>query len=99
MKRRVLTTLAIIGLVTAPLPALAGEASPSMLADACAACHGTDGKSPGAIPSIQGKKAGYIEQQLKAFKTDQQQGTVMNRIAKGYTDQEIAAIAKHLGSK
>ena len=24
----------------------------SMLSNSCSACHGTDGKSPGAIPSI-----------------------------------------------
>ncbi|ETW95248.1 MAG: hypothetical protein ETSY2_48430 [Candidatus Entotheonella gemina] len=99
MKRRILTALAVVGLLTAPLSALAGEASSSMLTDACAACHGTDGKSPGAIPSLQGKAAAYIEQKLKAFKADQEKVTVMNRIAKGYTDKEIEAIAKHLGSK
>ena len=88
-----------ISLLILPWSVSAEQASPSVLADACAACHGPDGKSPGSIPSISGKDASYIEQQLKQFKADQKPGTVMNRIAKGYTDDEIAAIAKHLAKK
>ncbi|ETX03990.1 c-type cytochrome [Candidatus Entotheonella palauensis] len=82
-----------------PLAALADQANPSVLADACAACHGTDGKSPSTIPSIQGKSADYMVQRLMAFKSGKREGTVMNRIAKGYSDSEIMAIAKHLASK
>lgn len=82
-----------------PFTALADPASPATLATACFTCHGTDGKSPGAIPSLHGKTAAYIEQKLQAFKTDRQQVTLMNRIAKGYSDREIASIAKFLGRK
>ena len=74
-----------------------GGATPSALADACAPCHGTDGKSPGAIPSLSGKSAAYITQRMLEFKAGARQGTVMNRIVKGYDDAEIAAIAQHLG--
>ncbi len=38
-------------------------------------------------------------QRLMAFKSGKREGTVMNRIAKGYSDAEIAAIAKYLASK
>jgi len=30
---------------------------------------------------------------MKAFKTDQRKGTIMNRIAKGYSDEEIDLMA------
>lgn len=80
-------------------PAAAGGATPSALADACAACHGTDGRSPGAIPALSGKSAAYITQRMLEFKTGARAGTVMNRIAKGYDDDEIAAIAQHLGNE
>ena len=83
---------AALGQVTA-----AGGATPSALADACAPCHGTDGRSPGPIPSLSGKSAAYITQRMLEFKAGARQGTVMNRIAKGYDDDEIAAIAQHLG--
>jgi sulfide dehydrogenase cytochrome subunit len=79
--------------------AAAGAATPSALADACAPCHGTDGKSPGAIPSLSGKSAAYIVQRMLEFKSGARQGTVMNRIARGYEDDEIAAIARHLGTQ
>ena len=79
--------------------AAAGGTAPSALADACAPCHGTDGRSPGAIPALSGKSAAYITQRMLEFKAGARQGTVMNRIAKGYDDDEIAAIAQHLGTE
>ncbi len=98
--KRIWTTIGMaIGLFLLPLTAQAGQASPSVLADACAACHGTDGKSPSTIPSIQGKSADYMRQRLMAFKSGEREGTVMNRIAKGYSDAEIAAIATYLANK
>ena len=78
---------------------VAGGTTPSALADACAACHGTDGKSPGAIPALAGKSAAYITQRMLEFKAGAREGTVMNRIARGYDDAEIAAIARHLGNQ
>ena len=64
-----------------------------MLSNSCAACHGTHGKSPGAIPAINGKSASFIVQSLKEFKTGARPSTVMDRHAKGYSDQEIQLIA------
>ena len=37
----------------------------SMLALSCTGCHGTNGKSPGAIPTIAGKSAGSKLEQAK----------------------------------
>ena len=88
-----------LGLLVAPALLWAADASPAMLADACAPCHGTDGRSPGAIPALSGKSADYIVQRMLEFKAGARQGTVMNRIAKGYDDDEIAAIAQHLGTE
>ena len=99
MKRTSLKAWLTLSLLLLPLAVQAGQASPPMLADACAACHGTDGKSPSTIPSIQGKSAVYMLQRLQAFKTDERKVTVMNRIAKGYSDAELAAIVKYLASK
>ena len=65
-----------------------------MLASPCAGCHGPDGISPGSIPSLSGKDPKYISMLMKAFKNDSQKASVMNRIAKGYTDEEIELIAQ-----
>ncbi|WP_090597220.1 c-type cytochrome [Pelagibacterium luteolum] len=68
----------------------------SVLAGTCANCHGTDGNSPGAIPSIAGLPFEYILEQLLAFKADEVPGTtIMGRIAKGYSDEELEALALH----
>jgi sulfide dehydrogenase cytochrome subunit len=78
--------------------ATADETAPDVLANACAACHGTDGMSPGAIPTLQGLPSGEIETMLRSFRSGELEGTVMNRIAKGYTDLEIKALARYFGS-
>ena len=64
-----------------------------MLASSCAACHGPDGQSPGAIPSLYGKDKEYVATALKEFKSGERSATVMNRLAKGYSDDEIDIIA------
>lgn len=93
------TTLkSIVFIVTALLLLVAGNSvardyRPAMLANPCAGCHGTDGASPGVIPPLKGLPSEYIVSTMKAFKADQRKGTVMNRIAKGYTDEEIELIA------
>jgi cytochrome c553 len=71
----------------------------SALANACAACHGPDGRSQGAIPSIDGLTAEDFMAALKAFRADTRQGTVMNRIAKGFDDAEISATAAYFTSR
>jgi len=64
----------------------------------CYACHGTDGRSPGSIPSLTGKNAEQALLQLKEFKSGQLSATVMTRHAKGYTDAELEALANYIGS-
>lgn len=67
-----------------------------VLAGACANCHGTDGRLAGAIPAIAGRPAGVLEAQLLAFKQGQvPHVTVMDRIAKGYSDAELATLAQY----
>ncbi len=69
----------------------------SLWAAACANCHGTDGRSPGSIPSIAGRPASVLEAQLLAFKSDTPPvgTTVMGRLAKGFSDDQISALALH----
>jgi len=67
----------------------------AMLSNSCSACHGTDGKSPGAIPSINGKSARFINQALTEFRSGARASTVMGRHAKGYSDKEIKLIADY----
>jgi cytochrome subunit of sulfide dehydrogenase len=68
------------------------------LANACATCHGPDGQSRGAIPSLIPLSKESLVIALRAFQTGERQGTVMNRIAKGLDDAEIEAVATYLGN-
>jgi sulfide dehydrogenase cytochrome subunit len=70
---------------------LMSGASARMLSETCAGCHGTDGASVGpAIPTIGGMNGEYFIELMKGYKNDEIYGTIMNRIAKGYTEEEIA---------
>ncbi|MDP6429252.1 MAG: c-type cytochrome [Rhodospirillales bacterium] len=99
MKTRFIILAALAACASLPLSygnAGAEMASASLLANSCFSCHGTDGKSLGAMPSINGKEAKYIETTLMAFRSGKKPSTVMKRIAKGFDDNEIKALARHL---
>jgi cytochrome c553 len=69
----------------------AHAASPAPLgAAACTGCHPVTG---GALPRINGRSAADIVAAMQAFRSGARAATVMDRIAKGFTDDEIAAIA------
>lgn len=64
----------------------------------CNACHGPDGKSEGAIPSLDELTDKQIESELLAFRSGKRPATIMNRIARGYTNNEIAAVAEYFSN-
>jgi sulfide dehydrogenase cytochrome subunit len=45
-----------------------------------------------------GKSLKYLEQSMQEFKYDQRAATVMQRIAKGYTLEEIRLISEYFAS-
>jgi len=67
-----------------------------ILASTCFTCHGSDGKSPGSIPSIAGIPADSLRRTLQEFRDGRRPATVMGRHATGYSDEEIASIADYL---
>lgn len=105
MKGPVIAALALIAPWLAATPALAQNApapqpvSVEMLAGACTACHGPEGRSPGAIPTIAGKPEAELLEHLRGFKSGDLQGTIMNRHAVGYSDSELQALARHFAAK
>jgi sulfide dehydrogenase cytochrome subunit len=71
-----------------------------MLADTCAGCHGTDGASVGpATPSIAGLSEAYFNDTMLAFKSGDRPSTVMGRIAKGYSEDEINLMAGYFAKQ
>jgi sulfide dehydrogenase cytochrome subunit len=77
--------------------ALADEGQ--VLALSCANCHGPGGHSPGQIPSIDAIAAEEMAAAMRAFRSGEREGTIMNRIAKGYTDAEIDALSAYLAGE
>jgi len=79
-------------------PALMSGASAMMLANTCAGCHGTNGASGGpAIPTIAGLEEEYFVSVMNDYKNGERNATVMGRIAQGYNDSEIEAMAGYYG--
>ncbi|MES9939429.1 MAG: c-type cytochrome [Candidatus Thiodiazotropha sp. 6PLUC2] len=80
-------------------PLMSG-ASATMLANTCAGCHGTHGASAGpATPSIGGMSAVYFEEVMQGFKDAEIKSTIMTRIAKGYSEDEIKAMGEYFSKQ
>jgi cytochrome subunit of sulfide dehydrogenase len=71
--------------------AAAADAPPGALS--CSGCHPARKWVDTQVPRLAGRDLGAIVQPMRQFKTGQLDGTVMVRIAKGFSDDEISAIA------
>jgi len=65
----------------------------------CTSCHGTDGRSRGGIPSLVGQDRLNLVQQMRDFRDGKRPSTIMQQLAKGYTDAEIDAAAAYLAAQ
>lgn len=86
--------LAVAGGIAFSTAAWASGPSPMMLSQTCAACHGTNGSSVGVTPTIAGADPEYFIETMNAFKSGERKATVMDRVAKGYSDDEIKKMAE-----
>jgi cytochrome c553 len=71
--------------------AQAADAPPG--AASCSGCHANNARVETPVPPLNGRPAADIASQMIAFKAGQRPGTIMDRIAKGFSDDEIRAIA------
>ena len=100
VRRTVKYALLAGGLALSSVAAAGGMATGSMLGNTCAGCHGTNGHSVGpASPSIAGLNEEYFVDKMAAYKDGSHHSTIMGRIAKGYSEEEIAALAKHFAAQ
>lgn len=67
-----------------------------LAAQACNVCHGNVSYVSPTMPRIRGVEAGTLYTALIELKTDRRQATIMNRIAKGYSDEQLKALAEYL---
>lgn len=94
---------ALLGLMLMP-PAGAAEAGPRAealrlraLAAGCAQCHGTDGHAVegGGMAALAGRDAGELRALLRAFRAGERPATVMHQISRGYSPEQLDALAQH----
>lgn len=91
--------LLIAGMSIAALaPAYAADIRTQAISATCLSCHGPNGKSGGAIPSLAGLEQGYFVQAMKDFKSGARPASVMKKHASGYTDEEFAAMGAYFAS-
>jgi cytochrome c553 len=73
-------------------PARAADAPPG--AASCSGCHpATNANADTPVPRLAGQDAGAILAAMQAFRSGQRPATVMDRIAKGFSDEEVMAMA------
>lgn len=63
------------------------------LAATCANCHGTNGQAKGKMKSLAGMPADKLTAHVADYRSGAQPSTVMQQIAKGYSDEQIELIA------
>ena len=71
------------------------------LAANCAACHGTNGRpAPGStLAGLAGKPKDELLTAMTQFKQGKKPATLMHQLAKGYSDEEIAALADYFAKQ
>jgi cytochrome subunit of sulfide dehydrogenase len=87
-----------VAMVVAWSPPVLAASDPPPGAASCSGCH-SSGATASVIPRLYGREAGDIATAMAGFRDGSRPATVMNRIAKGFTDDELRAIAAWLAAQ
>lgn len=70
------------------------------LAATCANCHGTDGRVPPGVAwdGLAGMPQAVLVERMRAFKAGTRPSTVMQQLARGYSDAQIDALAAYFAA-
>jgi len=95
----VLTSVAAaIGIALLAAAAVASAEAPAGAAS-CSGCHPASARVASPVPRLAGLDRAVIVRAMQDFRSGQRAGTVMERIARGFTDEEIQAIAAWLATQ
>ena len=83
---------AAIGCISIAAVAVA-SAEPPAGAAGCSGCHPSSSRVSSPVARLAGRDRAEIVKAMQDFRSGARAGTVMDRIAKGFTDAEIQAIA------
>ena len=98
---KIVSTILLTGMLAVSGSALAdAEAGKSTYAaKGCIGCHGANGKSVVATyPSLTGKDAAFVKQNLTEFRSGARQNPTMNAMAAGLSDADIENLAAYIGT-
>ena len=73
--------------------AVVAAAEPPPGAASCSGCHPASANVTSPVPRLAGQDRAAIVRAMQDFRSGQRAGTVMDRIAKGFSDDEIQALA------
>jgi cytochrome c553 len=101
--RPIFAFLALIGLPLGPAQSQSAERAPDTMAArvlACASCHGAEGEGTSDVyfPRLAGKPAGYLYNQLVAFRDGRRKYPPMNYLLEFLPDAYLKQIAEHFAS-
>lgn len=100
-----LTILAVFTLRPSLTVASTSEQAPSaqtiaLMAAVCEGCHRPSqhpaSNSTPSIPQLRNQSSAMLTQKLLDYRSGDRKATVMNRLARGYTETQLKAIAEYL---
>ncbi len=68
-------------------------------AASCTGCHPAKAGVATDVPQLSGRSAADLTAAMRAYRAGQRPATVMDRIAKGFSDDEISALAAWFGAQ
>lgn len=71
----------------------------AVLASQCSGCHAAGASDAAAIRSLDGYTAPQIEALLTTYRDARPGETSMHRMARGYTDEDIRLLSRHLSRR
>jgi sulfide dehydrogenase cytochrome subunit len=77
----------------------AGEIDAPPGATSCTGCHAAGRSVDTTVPRLVGRNPADLVAALQGFKSGQRPATVMDRLAKGFSDEELRAIAAWFGAQ
>jgi cytochrome c553 len=89
----------LMGAASAQAQAVVDPLQARSWAAACANCHGTNGHAQPGMEALAGVSKDDIAKKMLDFKNGRRPATVMDQIAKGYSDDQIHAIAAYFAAQ
>lgn len=96
----------LVGTLMLPINAQAQTPAPDnppagarLLAAGCVSCHGSEGQPPAGGLPLAGLKEAFFISRMQEFQSGQRPATVMQQIAKGYGEPQIAILAKYFAAQ